>query len=68
MKSGIHPETKLGTVTCSTCGTTFVSRSTGGSVTVDTCSQCHPAYTGRAAKVTTGSRIEQFERRRSHAR
>jgi large subunit ribosomal protein L31 len=64
VKTGIHPETKLGAVTCSTCGTTFVSRSTAGDLKVDTCSQCHPAYTGRAAKVTTGSRIERFERRR----
>jgi large subunit ribosomal protein L31 len=65
VKTGIHPETKLGTATCSACGTTFVSRSTAGDLTVDTCSQCHPAYTGRTAKVTTGSRIERFERRRN---
>ena len=30
---------------------------------VETCSHCHPAYTGKAAKVTGGSRIERFERR-----
>ena len=67
MKTAIHPATRLGTVTCSTCGTTFVSRSTAGDMTVDTCSQCHPAYTGRTAKVSTGSRIERFERRRARA-
>jgi large subunit ribosomal protein L31 len=67
VKTGIHPETTLGAVTCSTCGTTFVSRSTVGEMTVDTCSQCHPAYTGRVAKVATGSRIERFERKRSAA-
>jgi large subunit ribosomal protein L31 len=44
-----------------------MSRSTGGDMTVDTCSQCHPAYTGRASKVTSGSRIERFERRRDRA-
>jgi large subunit ribosomal protein L31 len=68
VKTGIHPDTQLGTITCSTCGTTFISKSTGGDMTVDTCSQCHPAYTGRAAKVTSGSRIERFERRRGQAR
>jgi large subunit ribosomal protein L31 len=67
VKTGIHPETKLGTVSCATCGTTFVSRSTGGDMTVETCSHCHPAYTGRAAKTTSGSRIERFERRRRAA-
>jgi large subunit ribosomal protein L31 len=67
MKTAIHPETKLGTVTCSACGTTFVSRSTAGDMTVDTCSQCHPAYTGRVARVSAGSRIERFERRRARA-
>jgi large subunit ribosomal protein L31 len=67
VKTGIHPATKLGTLTCSTCGTTFISRSTAGDLTVDTCSQCHPAYTGRVTKATTGSRVERFERRRSRA-
>jgi large subunit ribosomal protein L31 len=64
VKTGIHPETTLGTVTCSTCGTSFASRSTAGDMKVETCSRCHPAYTGRTAKVATGSRIERFERRR----
>ena len=63
MRTGIHPETVLGTASCSTCGTTFLLRSTAGDLTVDTCSQCHPAYTGCAAKVTGGSRVERFERR-----
>jgi large subunit ribosomal protein L31 len=68
VKTDIHPKTRLGTVTCSTCGTSFLSRSTAGDLTVDTCSQCHPAYTGRAAKATGGSRIERFQRRRAQAR
>jgi large subunit ribosomal protein L31 len=68
MKHGIHPDTTVGTVTCATCGTEFELRSTVGDLTVDTCSQCHPAYTGRAAKVTGGSRIERFERRLERAR
>ncbi len=63
MKTGIHPETVLGTVSCSSCGTTFVTHSAAGDLTVEVCSQCHPAYTGRAPRATGGSRIERFERR-----
>jgi len=63
MQVGIHPETRLAQVTCTSCGTTFVTRSSAGDLTVEICSQCHPAYTGRAAKTTSGSRIERFERR-----
>jgi large subunit ribosomal protein L31 len=67
MKNGIHPETTVGTVTCASCGSAFVMRSTAGAQTVDTCSQCHPAYTGRVARVAGGSRIERFERRLERA-
>jgi large subunit ribosomal protein L31 len=68
MKNGIHPEMTVGAVTCATCGTEFELRSTAGGLTVDTCSQCHPAYTGRVARVAGGSRIERFERRLERAR
>jgi large subunit ribosomal protein L31 len=60
----IHPELTLATVRCSTCGNTFVTRSTHGEIVVDVCSNCHPAYTGVERATRTGSRIERFERRR----
>ena len=63
MQVGIHPETRIAEVTCASCGTSFVTRSSTGDLTVEICSQCHPAYTGRVAKATSGSRIERFERR-----
>ena len=64
MKSDIHPAYGETTVVCG-CGNTFQTRSTkeSGHIVVEVCSQCHPAYTGRVAKTTTGSRIERFERR-----
>ena len=34
---------------------------------VDTCSSCHPAYTGVERAAFSGSRIERFERRRQLA-
>jgi large subunit ribosomal protein L31 len=67
MKNAIHPELNTTTVTCSTCGTTFETRSTRPSIQVEVCSQCHPAYTGKERAVSRGSRIERFERRRDAA-
>jgi len=67
MQVGIHPELELAQVTCSSCGTRFMTRSSTGDLTVEICSRCHPAYTGTAAKVSSGSRIERFERRLERA-
>jgi len=63
-----HPELTLTHVTCTTCGNTFTTRSTRGELVVDVCSNCHPAYTGIERRLQSGSRIEQFERRRRAAR
>ena len=62
---GNHPELVLTTVRCSTCGSTFATRSTRAELAVDVCSSCHPAYTGVERTVNAGSRIERFERRRA---
>jgi large subunit ribosomal protein L31 len=67
VKNGIHPELHLSRITCASCGTELTTRWTAGDRTVDTCSHCHPVYTGRAARVTSGNRIERFERRRERA-
>jgi large subunit ribosomal protein L31 len=62
-----HPETHVVDVACATCGTTFTIRSTAPRVAVDICSNCHPAYTGVQRTAISGSRIEQFNRRRALA-
>jgi large subunit ribosomal protein L31 len=62
-----HPNLHLVEVRCSTCGTTFDVRSTAEAISVDVCSSCHPAYTGRAREAATGGRIERFNRRRARA-
>jgi large subunit ribosomal protein L31 len=67
VKNGIHPELRLAAITCAACGTSFVTHSTAGDLTVERCSECHPAYTGREAVVSSGSRIERFERRFARA-
>jgi large subunit ribosomal protein L31 len=53
-------------VRCTSCGSSFTTRSTAAdTIVVDVCSNCHPAYTGRQRLVSSGSRIERFNRRRS---
>jgi large subunit ribosomal protein L31 len=51
-------------VRCSTCGASFTISSAAEAISVDVCSNCHPAYTGRERTVASGDRIERFNRRR----
>jgi large subunit ribosomal protein L31 len=67
MKTAIHPATRVATVTCSTCGTSFETRSTREQIQVEVCSACHPAYTGEERRVRKSDRVERFERRRAAA-
>ncbi|MBC8174596.1 MAG: 50S ribosomal protein L31 [Candidatus Marinimicrobia bacterium] len=62
MKKGIHPEYKLGIVTCA-CGNTFQVRSTVGDMRVEICSACHPFFTGKQRLVDTAGRIEKFRKK-----
>jgi large subunit ribosomal protein L31 len=67
MKKAIHPDIQVATVTCTTCGSSFETRSTRPAIQVEVCSACHPAYTGEARVVRRSDRIERFERRRAAA-
>jgi large subunit ribosomal protein L31 len=62
-----HPETQLVDVVCASCGTEFTVRSTAESLSIDVCSNCHPAYTGARQTAARGDRIERFNRRRARA-
>jgi large subunit ribosomal protein L31 len=62
-----HPHLQLIDVRCSSCGRTFSVRSTAEAISVDTCSNCHPAYTGEERARVTGDRVERFNRRRALA-
>lgn len=66
MKSEIHPEYVVSTVTCS-CGNTFETRSTRSEIRLDVCNQCHPFYTGKQKLVDTGGRVERFQRKLARA-
>ena len=61
MKNGIHPKYQTVTVTCTGCGATFETGSTKtDGIKVDTCSNCHPFYTGRQRFAAAAGRIEKF--------
>ncbi len=62
-----HPNVHLVGVRCSSCGAAFDISSTATAIAVDVCSNCHPAYTGRAATAASGGRVERFNRRRALA-
>jgi len=52
---------------CATCGTTFTVNTTAESISIDVCSNCHPAYTGVQRTAFRGDRVERFNRRRALA-
>ncbi|MFO8012774.1 MAG: 50S ribosomal protein L31 [Phycisphaerae bacterium] len=62
MKEDIHPGYTESKVTCG-CGNTFTTRSTGGDLTVEVCSNCHPFFTGQQRFVDTAGRVEKFQRK-----
>ena len=54
-------------VRCVSCGTSFEIRTTAEALSIDICSTCHPAYTGRERTASTGGRIDRFNKRRALA-
>ncbi|SMY36920.1 50S ribosomal protein L31 [Photobacterium malacitanum] len=63
MKQGIHPEYKAVNARCS-CGNTFVFNSTmSKDVNLDVCDKCHPFYTGKQRVVSSGGRVDKFNKR-----
>ena len=63
MREGIHPQYVETQVHCA-CGNGFTTRSTkGGTMNVETCSACHPFYTGKQRILDSGGRVARFEAR-----
>jgi len=62
VKPNIHPEYKVGTITCA-CGNTFQMRSTIGEMRLEICSACHPFFTGKQKLVDSTGQVEKFRRR-----
>ena len=63
MNNGIHPNYKTVKVTCTTCGNVFESGSVLDEIRVDTCSNCHPFFTGKQVFTQADGRVEKFNKR-----
>ena len=63
MKDGIHPKYSVVKARCTTCGEEFEIGTTAKDLRVDTCSNCHPFYTGTQTFVQAAGRVEKFNRR-----
>lgn len=62
MKKDIHPTySKKITITCS-CGATFATGGTKDGMNVESCSQCHPIYTGKQKIVDSTGRVDRFKK------
>ena len=62
MRKEIHPEYSDAVITCA-CGNVMNTRSTVKDMHINTCSKCHPFYTGSATLIDTEGRVEQFRKR-----
>lgn len=63
MKKGIHPEYAQTVIVCSACGTEINVGSTEKELRVDTCSNCHPFYTGKQRFANAAGRIDKFNKK-----
>jgi len=63
MKKDIHPEVYEVEVTCVSCGSKFKTHSTRKEIHVDTCSNCHPFYTGKQRFVSSDGRVDRFNKK-----
>ena len=63
MKPGIHPKYNVAKVKCSTCGHEYEIGTTANNIRIDTCSNCHPFYTGQQTFIQAAGRVEKFNKR-----
>ena len=63
MKTGIHPEYKEVTISCS-CGASYETKSTRfENFTGEVCANCHTFYTGKERAAEAKGRVERFRRK-----
>ncbi len=62
MKKDIHPNYIVNaTIKCS-CGAEFTTGATREELIIESCSQCHPAYTGKKKIVDSTGRVDRFKK------
>lgn len=63
MKKDIHPQYYPAAHVKCACGNEFLIGATQELVEVETCSKCHPFYTGAERGSMRGGRVEKFQHR-----
>lgn len=63
MKKDIHPTYYNDAIVICACGNTFTTGSTKKELRVESCSKCHPLFTGQQKIVDTEGRVEKFRRK-----
>ena len=63
MKEKIHPNYHKTKVICTSCGSVFETGSTLKEIRVDTCSNCHPFYTGKQRFAQAAGAIDKFNKK-----
>ncbi|NOQ50442.1 MAG: 50S ribosomal protein L31 [Mycoplasmataceae bacterium] len=63
MKKELHPKLNEIEVTCTTCGNKFKTLSVLNELKVDSCSNCHPFYTGKMNTGAAAGRIDKFNKK-----
>lgn len=66
MKKNLHPEYVDAKIICA-CGNVLETRSTVKEMHINTCSACHPFFTGKAKFIDTEGRVERFQKRYAQA-
>lgn len=63
MKQGIHPQVFADAkTTCTSCGAVYAVPSTVKVQQVETCSGCHPVYTGEYRGLMASGRVDRFRK------
>ncbi|MDZ4200454.1 MAG: 50S ribosomal protein L31 [Kiritimatiellia bacterium] len=62
MKADIHPKYGPAKITCA-CGNSIETQSTVKEMHINSCSRCHPFYTGQAKFMDTEGRVDRFRKR-----
>ncbi len=65
MKKDIHPKYYTDSKVKCACGNVFTVSSAKEYMEIETCSKCHPVYTGKEKKIEHMGRVEQFRKRQA---
>ena len=63
MNAGIHPVYVVITAMCFCFNVINTFFMLGKDLNLDVCSECHPFYTGKQKEVSSGGRVDKFNKR-----